>query len=377
MVRLGRRRVVGAGSPGSAASARTITPTSGTPAPARAWARPSSRITPESVPPSTIAAPVASAAATSSSAQAAHSSTSCSLSPLAPPTTTSTGRGASSPSSSTAAGRLFGAVELEEAGPLHRADRRGLTVRIACKAAFCPHRGRRMIHAMPADHEVVGKTGRVTGRVAPGTVGEVMIAVRGGTEAFYAYPADGASGSRSARRSSCSTTSRRASSAAARTRARRPAPRPESARRRRPGRRRTPRSRRERRASPRRPSRGRPCRSPCRSSPRRCDRPASRSDHTTAAMRAKDARPRSDGQGVYDRPGAAAGLLRARPSGAPSGRTRGARARGAAARARGRRRGGRARRAARARMRRLRGRARRGGGRDRCGDRGRRHRRRA
>ena len=44
---------------------------------------------------------------------------------------------------------------------------------------------------MPADHELVGKTGRVTGRVAPGTVGEVMISVRGGTEAFYAYPADG------------------------------------------------------------------------------------------------------------------------------------------------------------------------------------------
>ena len=47
-----------------------------------------------------------------------------------------------------------------------------------------------MIHAMPADHEVVGKTGRVTGRIAPGTIGEVMIAVRGGMEAFYAYPAD-------------------------------------------------------------------------------------------------------------------------------------------------------------------------------------------
>ena len=44
---------------------------------------------------------------------------------------------------------------------------------------------------MPVDHELVGKTGRVTGRVAPGTIGEVMVAVRGGTEAFYAYPADG------------------------------------------------------------------------------------------------------------------------------------------------------------------------------------------
>jgi hypothetical protein len=48
-----------------------------------------------------------------------------------------------------------------------------------------------MIRAVPADHEVVGKTGRVTGRIAPGTIGEVMLHVRGGTEAFYAYPADG------------------------------------------------------------------------------------------------------------------------------------------------------------------------------------------
>lgn len=40
------------------------------------------------------------------------------------------------------------------------------------------------------DHTVVGKVGRVTGRVARGTVGEVMLPVRGGVEAFYAYPAD-------------------------------------------------------------------------------------------------------------------------------------------------------------------------------------------
>ena len=36
---------------------------------------------------------------------------------------------------------------------------------------------------------MVGKRGRVIGRVAPGTVGEVMLPVRGATEAFYAYPA--------------------------------------------------------------------------------------------------------------------------------------------------------------------------------------------
>jgi hypothetical protein len=30
----------------------------------------------------------------------------------------------------------------------------------------------------------------VTGKVGPGLVGEVMIPIRGGAEAFYAYPAD-------------------------------------------------------------------------------------------------------------------------------------------------------------------------------------------
>jgi hypothetical protein len=44
---------------------------------------------------------------------------------------------------------------------------------------------------MPGSVDPVGKIGRVTGRVAPGDVGEVMLAVRGGTTAFHAYPADG------------------------------------------------------------------------------------------------------------------------------------------------------------------------------------------
>lgn len=34
---------------------------------------------------------------------------------------------------------------------------------------------------------MVGRQGRVTGRIAPGLLGEVMIAVRGGSEAFLAY----------------------------------------------------------------------------------------------------------------------------------------------------------------------------------------------
>jgi hypothetical protein len=38
---------------------------------------------------------------------------------------------------------------------------------------------------------MVGKIGRVTGVVAPGRLGEVMVPVRGGTEAFHAYASDG------------------------------------------------------------------------------------------------------------------------------------------------------------------------------------------
>ncbi len=39
--------------------------------------------------------------------------------------------------------------------------------------------------------EVVGRVGRVTGDVAPDRIGEVMIPIRGGSEAFHAHPADG------------------------------------------------------------------------------------------------------------------------------------------------------------------------------------------
>ena len=62
---------------------------------------------------------------------------------------------------------------------------------------------------METDHELIGKVGNCTGAIGPGTIGEVMVAVRGGTEAFYAYPATAPSRSRSGRRSSCSSTSRR------------------------------------------------------------------------------------------------------------------------------------------------------------------------
>jgi hypothetical protein len=38
---------------------------------------------------------------------------------------------------------------------------------------------------------MVGKVGRVTGAIAPGKLGEVMIQIRGGSEAFHAYGAEG------------------------------------------------------------------------------------------------------------------------------------------------------------------------------------------
>lgn len=34
---------------------------------------------------------------------------------------------------------------------------------------------------------MVGSRGRVTGRIGPGLVGEVLLPIRGGVEAFYAY----------------------------------------------------------------------------------------------------------------------------------------------------------------------------------------------
>jgi hypothetical protein len=42
-----------------------------------------------------------------------------------------------------------------------------------------------------ADQGVVGMVGRVTGLGAPGAVGEVTLPVRGDSQTFEAYPADG------------------------------------------------------------------------------------------------------------------------------------------------------------------------------------------
>lgn len=40
------------------------------------------------------------------------------------------------------------------------------------------------------DQQVVGRVGRVTAPIAPGRLGEVMVAIRGGSEAFNAYAMD-------------------------------------------------------------------------------------------------------------------------------------------------------------------------------------------
>ena len=40
---------------------------------------------------------------------------------------------------------------------------------------------------MTTDQTVLAKTGRVTGRICPGSIGEVVLPIRGGSEAFHAY----------------------------------------------------------------------------------------------------------------------------------------------------------------------------------------------
>ncbi|MGO4493612.1 hypothetical protein AB4Y86_16175 [Arthrobacter sp. 2YAF22_2] len=40
------------------------------------------------------------------------------------------------------------------------------------------------------NRSLTGKIGRVTGRIGPGTIGEVMLPFLGGTSAFHAHPFD-------------------------------------------------------------------------------------------------------------------------------------------------------------------------------------------
>jgi hypothetical protein len=43
---------------------------------------------------------------------------------------------------------------------------------------------------MLADHQPIGKVGRVIGAIEPGKVGEIMIPIRGGSESYFAYAGD-------------------------------------------------------------------------------------------------------------------------------------------------------------------------------------------
>ncbi|WP_125610883.1 hypothetical protein [Specibacter cremeus] len=43
------------------------------------------------------------------------------------------------------------------------------------------------------DRSLTGKVGRVTGRIEPGSIGEVMLPFHGGTTAFHAHPYDNTS----------------------------------------------------------------------------------------------------------------------------------------------------------------------------------------
>jgi hypothetical protein len=41
-----------------------------------------------------------------------------------------------------------------------------------------------------SDQELVGKIGHVTGEITPGSMGDVMVPIRGGSESYYAYSSD-------------------------------------------------------------------------------------------------------------------------------------------------------------------------------------------
>src|SRR5215208_6365419 len=69
--------------------------------------------------------------------------------------------------------------------PRRRAPARGrLTGGLAARERADGHNGDL------AETGIESAVGEVTGRIAPGTIGEVMIAIRGGREAFHAYAFD-------------------------------------------------------------------------------------------------------------------------------------------------------------------------------------------
>lgn len=64
-----------------------------------------------------------------------------------------------------------------------------MTVRVRLRRVQVAHLTL-ILRAVGADHQVIGKVGRLTGAIAPGRMGEVMIPIRGGTEAYFAYATD-------------------------------------------------------------------------------------------------------------------------------------------------------------------------------------------
>jgi hypothetical protein len=44
--------------------------------------------------------------------------------------------------------------------------------------------------ATESSQSPLGLVGRVTGRIGPGTIGEVLLSIRRGRETFFAYPAE-------------------------------------------------------------------------------------------------------------------------------------------------------------------------------------------
>jgi hypothetical protein len=44
-----------------------------------------------------------------------------------------------------------------------------------------------MLRNVATDHQVVGKVGRLSSGIDPGGMGEVVFAIRGGTETYFAY----------------------------------------------------------------------------------------------------------------------------------------------------------------------------------------------
>jgi membrane protein implicated in regulation of membrane protease activity len=65
-----------------------------------------------------------------------------------------------------------------------------LAKRVTRRLAFRRDAATATINNELADQRMIGKVGRVTGTIRPKGLGEVMVVVRGGSEAFHAYSSD-------------------------------------------------------------------------------------------------------------------------------------------------------------------------------------------